>query len=480
MSKKVVIQPVTRVEGHAKITVSLDDAGRVTDTKVQVVELRGFENFCIGRPVEEMPRIVTRICGVCPWAHHVAAGKAADAVFQAEVPETGRKLRELAYMAHFVHSHLLHFFFLSGADFLAEPDMDYHLRNIIGLSQKNPQLTQQVVRVRKLAQQITEIMAGKAIHPDVVVPGGFSKPLGKEQRDEIYGMAKECLDFTRFALDFAKKKVFAPLLPGLKEEQALKTGFLGMVGPGGGLDFYDGKLRLMKTEGDYQEFDGADYLDYIGEHAEDWTFMKFPYDKSVGSFSMDPDHPVGIYRTNSLARLNVCDFIPTALAQKELEEFRGTVGRIAQHTFLYHWARLIEALYAAERMMELLEDPALTDPYTRNKVEPCGGRGVGIVEAPRGTLIHDYQADAKGMIEKVNLIVGTTHNNAAINISAFRAARKLLENGDWGEEALNKIEMAIRAYDPCFSCATHKMDGSLAVQVELRDQHGNTLKTLQN
>lgn len=480
MGNKIVIQPVSRIEGHAKVTVSLDDAGKVTDTKVQVVELRGFEKFCIGRPVEEMPRIVTRICGVCPWAHHIASAKAADAVFGAAVPETAKKLRELAYAAHFVHSHLLHFFFLSGADFLSEPDTDYRLRNVIGLAQKNPELIQKVVRVRKLAQQITEIMAGKAIHPDVAVPGGFSKSLRVEERTEIQAMAGECLDFTRFALEFAKEKVFAPLLPGLKEEKALETGFLGVVGPDGGLNFYEGKLRLMKAGGDYQEFAGEDYLDYIGEHAEDWTFMKFPYDKSAGAFSMDPDRPLGIYRTNSLARLNVCDFIPTPLAQKELEEYRGVVGRFPQHTFLYHWARLIEALYAAERTVELLDDVSITGTHVRDKVEPRGGRGVGIVEAPRGTLIHDYQTDDKGFIEKVNLIVGTTHNNAAINISAFRAARQVLEKGTWDEEALNKIEMAIRAYDPCFSCATHKLDGSLAVRVELRDQRGNILKTLKN
>lgn len=480
MGKKIVIQPVSRIEGHAKVTVSLDDTGKVMDTKVQVVELRGFENFCIGRPVEEMPRIVTRICGVCPWAHHLASAKAGDTVFGVEIPETAKKLRELAYAAHFVHSHLLHFFFLAGADFLSEPETDYKLRNVMGLAKKNPDLIQKVVRVRKLAQQITEIIAGRALHPDATVPGGFSKPLRTEERIEIQAMAKECLEFTQFALDFAKEKVFAPLIPELKEEKALETGFLGIVGPDGGLNFYDGKLRLMNQKGDYKEFEGSEYLDYIGEHSADWTFMKFPYDKSAGDFSMNPDNPVGIYRTNSLARLNVCNYIPTVLAQKELEEYRGVVGEIAQHTFLYHWARLIEALYASERMMELIDDETITDTHVRDKVEPCGGRGVGIVEAPRGTLIHDYQADANGFIQKVNLIVGTTHNNAAINISAFRTARKVLENGDWDDEALNKIEMSIRAYDPCFSCATHKLDGSLSVRVELRDKHGNILKTLKN
>lgn len=480
MEKKIVIQPVSRIEGHARVTIVLDDAGKVSNARVQVVELRGFEKFCVGRPLEEMPRIVTRICGVCPWAHHLASAKAADAIFGVQIPETARKIRELAYAAHFIHSHLLHFFILAGADFLSEPGTDYQLRNVMGLAKVNPELIQKVVRVRALAQQITEIIAGKAIHPDAAVPGGFSRPLTEEQREELLPMARECLEFACFALDFAKEKVFAPLLPELKQAKPLETGFLGLVGKDGGLNFYDGRLRLLKANGEYQEFKAADYLDYIGEHQEDWTYMKFPFDKSAGRLSMDPDHPVGVYRTNSLARLNVCDFIPTPLAQKELTEFRKEVGRIAQHTFLYHWARLIEVLYAAERVKELLDDESITGTNVREKVEPCAGRGVGVVEAPRGTLIHDYETDANGYLKRVNLIVGTTHNNAAINISVFRTARQVLEGGQWDEEALNKIEMAIRAYDPCYSCATHKIDGSLAVRVEILDTRGQIIKTLQN
>lgn len=480
MGKEIVIQPVSRIEGHARVTVILDDAGKVTDTRVQVVELRGFERFCIGRPVEDMPRIVTRICGVCPWAHHLASAKAADAVFGVQIPETAKKIRELAYSAHFIHSHLLHFFFLAGADFLSEPGTDYLLRNVMGLAQKHPALVQKVVQVRHTAQKMTEIIAGKAIHPDAAVPGGFSKTVTEEQRKELRSMAGECLQFTRFALEFAKDKVFAKLLPEIKQSEPMETGFLGMVGKDGELNFYDGRLRLLKVKDGCVEFDPADYLNHIGEHTEDWTYMKFPYDLSAGRISMDPDHPVGVYRTNSLARLNVCDYIPTPLAQKELAEFRAEVGGVAQHTFLYHWARLIEALFAAERAVELLEDDGLTGTHVREKVEPRAARGVGVVEAPRGTLIHDYETDANGCLTKVNLIVGTTHNNAAINISAFRAARMVLANGKCTEEDLNKIEMAIRAYDPCFSCATHKIDGSLSVRLEIVDARGRVIKTLNN
>lgn len=480
MGKKIVIQPVSRIEGHARVTIILDDAGKVTDTRVQVVELRGFEKFCVGRPVEEMPRLVTRICGVCPWAHHLASAKAADAVFGVRIPETAKKIRELAYTAHFIHSHLLHFFFLAGADFLTDPGTDYQLRNVMGLAEKHPVLVKKVVRVRHLAQQMTEIIAGKAIHPDAAVPGGFSKPITEVQRKELRSMAGECLEFVSFALDFAKDKVFAGLLPQLKQSKPLETGFLGMVGKDGELNFYDGKLRLMKVGDGCLEFEPSEYLNYIGEHSEDWTYMKFPFDKSAGKLSMDPDHPVGVYRTNSLARLNVCDYIPTPLAQKELAELRAEVGGVAQHTFLYHWARLIEALYAAERAVELLEDGGITGTHVREKVEPCAGRGVGVVEAPRGTLIHDYETDSNGYLVKVNLIVGTTHNNAAINISAFRTARQVLADGKFDEEALNKIEMAIRAYDPCYSCATHKIDGSLAVRVEVVNSKGQVIKTLKN
>jgi F420-non-reducing hydrogenase large subunit len=279
-------------------------------------------------------------------------------------------------------------------------------------------------------------------------------------------MAKECLDFATFAIDFAKKEIFPKYLDVVKSLATIETGFLGTV-KNGELNLYDGDLRMMTPDGKYEEFPAEKYLDYIGEHVEPWSYLKFPYYKKMGQFSMDLNHPVGIYRTNALARINVCDRIPTPLAQKELEEFRGTFGRPAQPTLLYQWARLIELVYCAERAVELLNDPELTDPDTRQAVTPCAGHGVGVVEAPRGTLIHDYETDEKGLVTNCNIIVGTTHNNAAINMSVKRAL-------------LNKVEMSIRAYDPCFSCATHELDGRIAVKIDILNAAGEMIDTLAN
>ncbi len=469
--KEIVIQPVTRIEGHAKVTIQLDDQGNVAESRVNVVELRGFERFCIGRPVEELPRIVSRICGVCPWAHHLASSKACDAVFGVEAPSAAKKLRQLAYMAHFVHSHVLHFFVLSGPDFVMGPDADYSVRNIVGIVQSSPEIAQRVVRARFLAQMMTQILGGKAIHPDVSVPGGWSKPVTVEEVERLKDMAKECLGLANFAIEFAKREIFPRYLDLVKSFAPISTGYLGMV-KGGAMDFYDGNLRMMSPDGDYFDFPGEEYSDYIGEHIEPWTYLKFPYNKKAGQFSMDLANPVGIYRTNALARVNVCDSIPTPLANAELEEFRTTFGRPAQLTLLYHWARLIELVHAAERAVDLLYDPEITDPNARRAVTPRAARGVGVVEAPRGTLIHDYETDEKGMVTDVNIIVGTTHNNAAINMSVRKAAQDNIKDGTYNEGILNAVEMAIRAYDPCLSCATHKLDGRVPVKIDIFDASG--------
>jgi F420-non-reducing hydrogenase large subunit len=476
--KTITIQPVTRIEGHAKVSLYLDEAGNVADARVNIVELRGFERFCIGRPAEELPRIVTRICGVCPWAHHLASSKACDAVFGAEVPEAAKKLRELAYMGHFIHSHVLHFFFLAGADFVMGPTADYSVRNVIGIVGKVPDVAKRVVRIRYLGQMMTQILGGKAIHPDSSVPGGWSKPLTKEELEKLKEMAKECHDFACFAIDFAKKEIFPKYLDLVKSFAQIKTGFLGTVRDGGELNFYDGKLRLMDADGGFVDFKPAEYLDHIAEHIEPWTYLKFPYAKKAGKFSMDLENPSGIYRVNTLARINVCDKIPTERAQQELEEFRKSFGRPAQNTLLYHWARLIELVYATERALQLLEEPDLTNPETWKPVTPRAARGVGVVEAPRGTLIHDYETDEKGLVKDVNIIVGTTHNNAAINMSVKRAAMDSIKGGKYDEGVLNSVEMALRAYDPCFSCATHTVNGRIPIKLRIFDSEGNLLDTL--
>ena len=478
--KTITIYPVTRIEGHAKVTINLDDSGNVADTFVNVVELRGFEKFCIGRPVEELPRIVTSICGVCPWSHHLASAKANDAVFGVTPPPAGRKLRELCNAVAYTEEHILHFFFLSGADFVMGPDSDYSVRNVIGIAQANPEIGKQVVRNRHLGSQMLNIISGKSIHPVTAVPGGFSKPLTEDERRQLIPMATEVLDFAKFAMAFAKENIFPKYLEAVKTIGVINTGFLGTVTDDGTLDLYDGKARLMKPDGSYEEFPYEKYTDHIGEHVEPWTYLKFPYAKNWGSFSMDLDDPSGIYRTNSLARINVCDQISTPLAQKELEEFRETFGRPVQFTLLYNWARLIELLYNAEKVLELLNDPEITSPETRVPVTPRAARGIGCVEAPRGTLIHDYETDAQGLVTNVNLIVGTTHNNAPINMSVKQTAKALIRDGAYDQGTLNKVEMAIRAYDPCLSCATHKLDGSIAVKIEIRNAKGQIIDTLAN
>ena len=480
MGKTLTIQPVTRIEGHAKITIKLDDAGNVSDTQVNVIELRGFEKFCIGKPVEEMPRITTRICGVCPWSHHNASAKATDAVFGVDPPPAGKKLRELCNSIAFMEEHILHFYFLAGADFILGPDADYSVRNVIGIIAAAPDIAKRVVKVRHMAARMLEMIAGKAIHPAAAVPGGFSRPLLEEERKELRQMADECLELAKFSMSFAKENLFPKYLDVVKSLGVIKTGFLGTVKEDGSMDLYDGKLRMMSADGSYEDFKCEDYTDYISEHVEPWSYLKFPYAKKAGEFSMDLDNPNGIYRTNTLARMNVCDKIDTPLAQAELEEFREKFGRPAQQTLLYHWARLIELLHNAENTIRLLDDTEITSTDIRKKVEPRAARGVGCVEAPRGTLIHDYETDENGLVTNVNLIVGTTHNNAPINMSVKSAAKDLIKDGKYDQGILNTIEMMIRAHDPCLSCATHRLDGKIGVKIDIVDPEGNTLATFTN
>ena len=481
MGKTLTIAPVSRIEGHAKVTIQLDDSGNVEDTFVNVVELRGFEKFCIGRPVEEIPRIVTSICGVCPWSHHLASAKANDAVFGVEPPPAGKKLRQLCNAIAYTEEHILHFFFLAGPDFVMGPGADYAVRNVIGIAQANPEIGKAVVRNRHLGAQMLNIVSGKSIHPVTAVPGGFSKPLTAAERDKMKPMAAEVLEFAKFAISFSKENLFSKYLDAVKTVGVIETGFLGTVSDDGALELYDGKLRLMKPDGSYVDFSYDQYTDFISEKVLPWTYLKFPYAKTWDEgFSMDLDAPKGIYRTNTLARINVCDKISTPLAQAEFVEFRNLFGRPAQQTLLYNWARLIELLHNAELAVKLLDDPEITSTETRVPVTPRAARGIGCVEAPRGTLIHDYETDEDGMVTNINLIVGTTHNHAPINMSVKQAATSLIKDGNYNEEILNMVEMSIRAYDPCLSCATHKLDGTLAVKIDILDADGSIKDTLFN
>jgi len=449
MAQTIHIKPVTRIEGHASIHIQLDEKGNVDNTKVAFKSLRGFEKFVEGKPAEELPRIVSRICGICPWMHHIASNKAVDGCFDVTPTPAGSLLRELMLTISHVEDKLLHFFFLSGADFLIGSDSDYSVRNIMGLVKANPDLAGKVVKMRQKSKMILDRFSRKTIHPVAGVPGGFVKPLSDEDCQRFLAEMTEILDFVLFAVQFAKKEVFPKFedqFPGLG---SISTGFIGTVDKTGALNLYDGCIRLMKPDGSFTEFDPADYTAYLAEKVIPFSYGKFPYAKTWNEgFSMNSASPKGIYRSNTLARLNVADRIATPKAQAELEAFREKFGRPAQDTLLYHHARLIEAVYACERAIEILEDHQITDTNTRAKVEPKAGQGVGFVEAPRGTLIHDYTTDENGLITKANLIVGTTHNLAAINMSVDRASKDLIRNGKYDEAVLNKIEMAVRAYDP--------------------------------
>jgi F420-non-reducing hydrogenase large subunit len=449
MSQTINIQPVTRIEGHASISIDLDDSGNVRDSKVHIMSLRGFEKFVEGKPAEELPRIVNRICGICPWQHHLASNKAVDGCFGVTLPPAGRKLRELMQTISHSEDKILHFYFLAAPDFVLGPDADYSVRNVVGIVKAAPELAKRVVQMRYMAKMILEKFAGKAIHPMAGVVGGFARAMVEDERKEILGKMKEMLDFALFTIDFAKTQVFPRYLDAVQTLGVIRTGFIGTVDQEGALNLYDGKIRLMKPEGSFVDFDVKDYSDYLGEHVEPYSYGKMPYARSWNEgFSLDVENPKGIYRANTLARINVADKMATPKAQAELEEFREKFGRPAQYTLLHHWARLIEEVYACEHAIELLEDKSITDPNVRAKVEPKAGRGVGCVEAPRGTLIHDYTTDDNGIITKANLIVGTTHNLGPINMSVNQAARELIKDGVVNEGILNRIEMAVRAYDP--------------------------------
>lgn len=449
MSRVINIQPITRIEGHASIGIQLDDDGNVADARLNVMSLRGFEKFVEGKPAEELPRIVSRICGICPWMHHLAANKAVDRCFGVTPTPAGSKLRELMQTIAHAEDKLLHFFFLAAADFVIGPTSDYAVRNVIGIAKANPDLARQVVKTRQMAKMILDKFSSKAIHPIAGVPGGFSKPLLEEERKDILDKMRQVLDFALFTMDFAKKEVFPKYLDTIQRLGVIHTGFMGTVDAEGALNLYDGIIRLMKSDGSFTEFDPQEYTDYIGEHVEPYSYGKFPYARCWNEgFSMDLERPKGIYRANTLARINVADKMTTPRAQAELEEFRDRFGRPAQATLLYHYARLIEEVYACERAIEILEDPEITDPHVRADVRPRAGRGVGCVEAPRGTLIHDYSTDENGLITRANMIVGTTHNLGPMNMSVSQAARQLIHAGHVDEGILNQIEMAVRAYDP--------------------------------
>lgn len=482
--RQITISPITRLEGHGKIEIFLDDAGDVEKTYLQVVELRGFERFCEGRPVEELARITPKICGVCPGAHHMASAKAADAVYQVSPPPTARKLRELFYNAHIAHSHILHFFALGAPDFLPGAGAPPSQRNILGLVQAVGRETgADVLRHRGYAQKIQGIIAGHPIHPVAALPGGMARPLSEEERRDIEEMGRSLIDFAQRGLQLFRDNVLhhpehAKTIGG--DLYYHETYYAGLVDENGYVNFYDGKVRVVDPQG--QEvfcFAPEDYLDYIAERVEPWSYMKFPYLKKVGWQGMTDGPESGVYRVNSLARLNVASGMATPLAQEAYEEMYRFFGASpVHHTLAFHWARLIETLFAAEEILRLAQDPEITSPLIRNVPQATPKEGVGVVEAARGTLYHHYKTDGKGLVTEANLIVATCQNNAAMNMSVERAARGLIHKGQVNDELLNRIEMAFRAYDPCLACATHALPGQLNLDIRIL-QRGQTIQLLQ-
>jgi len=482
--KEITINPITRLEGHGKITIFLNDEGNVENTYFQVPELRGFERFCEGRRAEDLPIITTRICGVCPVAHHMASAKALDAAFNVEPTETAKKLRELEYVSYFIYDHILHFYFLGGPDFVVGPDAPVAKRNILGVIEKaGLDIAKEVIKHRAYGQKITGMLGGRPTHPvSACIPGGIAKSLSEEERQEIETMLRSCLEFAKFTLKLfddivLKNADYVKLITS--EPYQLNTYYMGTVDKNNHVNFYDGDIRVVDLKGnEFVKFKPPEYLNVIEEHVEPWTYVKMPYLKKVGwkGFVAGPDS--GIYRVGPLGRLNAAEGMATPLANEEYKRMYKTLGGKPVHaTLAFHWARLIELLYSAERALELVTDPGITRKDIKNKPGKPG-EGVGIVEAARGTLIHHYVLDEKALAKKVNLIVATTHNTPGICMSIGNAAKGLIHNGKVNDGLLNMVEMAFRAYDPCFACATHYAVGQMLLEVEIYDNQKRLVKKL--
>jgi F420-non-reducing hydrogenase large subunit len=476
--QRITIDPITRLEGHGKIEIFLNEQGNVTNTYFQIPELRGFERFCVGRPVEEMPLLTNRICGVCPEAHHMAAAKAADAVYHVEVPRTGKMLRELLYSAFYCTDHTTHFYALGGPDFIMGPDSPVAERNILGVIHKvGLEIGGKVIQMRKYGHTVVEIIGGRKVHPCTSIPGGLTKGINEEQRKEIETMGRWAIEFAQFTLKafndiVLSNKTYLDLIVG--DIYTHKTYYMGMVDENNKVNFYDGKVRVVGPDGkEYVKYEPKDYAANIAEHVEPWTYLKFPYLKNVGWKGFVDGSDSGVYMATPLSRLNAADGMATPLAQAEYEKFYSTMGGKPVHQRLaIHWARLIELLYAAERWVELATDPEITSPDFHAIPTATPTEGVGIVEAPRGTLTHHYWTDERGVVTKVNLVVGTTNNYAPITMSIKKAADSLIKNGNVNEGLLNMVEMAFRAYDPCFGCATHSLPGQMPLEITIHDAEG--------
>lgn len=482
--KKITIDPITRLEGHGKIEIFLDDKGNCERACLQIPELRGFEQFSVGRPAEEMPRITTMICGVCPTAHHMASAKALDDLFKVDPPPAARKIRELMYNAFQAEDHILHFFFLGGPDFVVGPQAPAGERNILGVIAKAGLETGgKVIQMRKGLRNVLRIIGGKPVMPSCALPGGVSKGISKDEQKTILEAGEYGVEFCKVALGIfddivLKNKDYVDLITG--DVYSHKTYYMGMVDKNNKVNFYDGMIKVVDPSGkEFAKFNGQDYLDHIAEHVEPWTYVRFSYLKKIGWKGFVDGKESGVFRVAPLARLNVSDGMATPLAQEAYEKMFSVLGGKPVHsTLAFHWARLVEALYASERVVELARDPEILSPDIVNLPTRTPKKGVGVVEAPRGTLIHHYETDDRGILTKVNLIVATQNNSAAINMSVEKAAKSLIKDGEVPDGILNMIEMGFRAYDPCHACATHSLPGGMPLEVNVYGPQGELVKRL--
>jgi NAD-reducing hydrogenase large subunit len=471
MAERIVIDPVTRIEGHAKITIYLDDAGQVADARFHVGEFRGFEKFCEGRPLAEMPGITARVCGICPVSHLMASSKAGDHILAVSIPPAAEKLRRLMNKAQVIQSHALSFFHLSAPDLLLGFDSDPARRNVFGLMAADRELARGGIRLRQFGQQIIELLGGKRIHPAWATPGGVRAPLTAEGREQIRARLPEARQTTLHALGLLKG-----LLDRYPEEVAsfgkFPSLFLALVGEDGTWEHYGGRLRLMDADGKViaADIDPQRYGDYFGEAVNPWSYLKSPYYKPLG-------FPAGMYRVGPLARLNLCERMAAPQADAELREYRSRLGRPVTASFHYHYARLIEVLACVGRIEALLDDPDLLSHHHQARAGINRTEGVGVSEAPRGTLFHHYQVDEHGLIRKVNLLIATGQNNLAMNATVTQIARHFIKGPKIPEGVLNRVEAGIRAFDPCLSCSTHAA-GQMPLLVRLVGPDGAELDTV--
>jgi F420-non-reducing hydrogenase large subunit len=483
--KRISIDPITRLEGHGKIDIFLDEEGEVANAYLQVPELRGFERFCVGRPAEDMPNITDRICGVCPEAHHMASTKALDALFHIDPPPTAKKLRELFYSIFYATDHTTHFYALAGPDFVMGPDAPVAERNILGVINKvGMDIAGKVLKMRHDGHHLIKMMGGRPVHPNWGLPGGVSRGITEEQRAEIEQLGRDAIEFAKFSLQLFNDIVLGntAYVDLIKNEAYVHHTYnMGTVDENNHVNFYDGMIRVVGPDGkEHAKYHPKDYQEYVAERVEPWSYLKFPYLKKVGWKGFVDGVDSGVYKATPLSRLNAADGMATPLAQAEYERMYDTLGgKPVDHTLATHWARLIELLYATERWVELATDPEITGDEFRVLPTETPTEGVGEVEAPRGTLTHHYWTDERGVLTKVNLIVGTTNNNAAINMSVKKAAQGLIKKGvEIKEGLLNTIEMAYRAYDPCMACATHTLPGQMPLEVVLRAPDGEVIRRL--